>query len=209
MGREACFGLIGRNCKSGNFQLTLEISRRICNFMKIVNPKHSYTELEAFLDHLESAGVMPKSTIRARRASLNKVSTVLTREEWSDVLNLDLEEVGRRFAKMRGGNYTEDSLKSYLSRVRVTIEEFQLFLGRWGRSRPERLTGDLPKKPVKGQPTYSKSIRENSVRTARFEVSILPVPIREDLTVQIQGLPFDLSKAEANKIANVILAMAT
>jgi hypothetical protein len=152
---------------------------------------------------------MPKSTISARRASLNKVSTVLTREEWSDVLNLDLEDVGRRFAKRRGGNYTEDSLKSYLSRVRVTIEEFQLFLGGWGRSRPERLTGDLPKKPVKGQPTYSKSIRENSVRTARFEVSILPVPIREDLTVQIQGLPFDLSKAEANKIANVILAMAT
>jgi hypothetical protein len=39
--------------------------------------------------------------------------------------------------------------------------------------------------------------------------SILPVPIRADLTVYVQGLPFDLTEAEAKKIATVIQAMAT
>jgi len=38
--------------------------------------------------------------------------------------------------------------------------------------------------------------------------SILPIPIRVDLTIHIQGLPFDLTEAEAKKIANVIQAMA-
>jgi hypothetical protein len=38
--------------------------------------------------------------------------------------------------------------------------------------------------------------------------TILPIPLREDLTIFIQGLPFDLSGAEANKIANVVKAMA-
>jgi hypothetical protein len=39
-------------------------------------------------------------------------------------------------------------------------------------------------------------------------VSVLPIPIRENLIIQIQGLPFDLTPAEANKIANVVRAMA-
>ncbi len=39
--------------------------------------------------------------------------------------------------------------------------------------------------------------------------SILPIPIRPDVTVFVQGLPYDLTEAEANKIANVIRAMAT
>ena len=38
--------------------------------------------------------------------------------------------------------------------------------------------------------------------------NIVPIPIRADLTVYVQGLPYDLSSTEARKIANVILAMA-
>lgn len=38
--------------------------------------------------------------------------------------------------------------------------------------------------------------------------SILPIPIRADLIIHIQGLPFDLTEAEAKKIACVIQAMA-
>jgi hypothetical protein len=38
--------------------------------------------------------------------------------------------------------------------------------------------------------------------------SILPIPIRADLTVYIQGLPFDLTESEAKRISNVVTAMA-
>ena len=38
--------------------------------------------------------------------------------------------------------------------------------------------------------------------------AIVPIALRADLTVHVQGLPFDLSEREAKKIANVILAMA-
>jgi hypothetical protein len=42
-----------------------------------------------------------------------------------------------------------------------------------------------------------------------LEDTIFPVPIRNGtITVRIQGLPFDLTPAEANKIAAVILAYA-
>lgn len=36
----------------------------------------------------------------------------------------------------------------------------------------------------------------------------LPIAIRSNLTVKVLGLPFDLTAAEANKIANVIVAHA-
>jgi hypothetical protein len=37
---------------------------------------------------------------------------------------------------------------------------------------------------------------------------ILPIPIRPDLTVLLLDLPHDMTKAEAQKIANIILAHA-
>jgi hypothetical protein len=37
---------------------------------------------------------------------------------------------------------------------------------------------------------------------------VFPIPIRPDVVVRIHGLPFDLSTAEAEKIANVVKAMA-
>lgn len=37
---------------------------------------------------------------------------------------------------------------------------------------------------------------------------IFPVPLREDVTVRIQGLPHDLTPAEAEKIGRVLLALS-
>jgi hypothetical protein len=39
-----------------------------------------------------------------------------------------------------------------------------------------------------------------------FEDTIFPIPIRGDVTVRIQGLPFDLTQAEADKLSAVIMA---
>ena len=38
--------------------------------------------------------------------------------------------------------------------------------------------------------------------------SVVPVQIRENLTVSIGPIPFDFTEAEAKRVANVILAMA-
>jgi hypothetical protein len=47
-------------------------------------------------------------------------------------------------------------------------------------------------------------------KTARQPASekqhVLPIAIRSGVVVEIVGLPFDLTKAEAQKVANIILA---
>lgn len=45
------------------------------------------------------------------------------------------------------------------------------------------------------------------MKTSRFEDDIIPIALRKDLTVRIQGLPRDMTKDEAQKVANVILAL--
>jgi len=37
--------------------------------------------------------------------------------------------------------------------------------------------------------------------------SIMPIQIRDDLTIRIHGIPHDLTTKEAQRIANVILAL--
>jgi hypothetical protein len=51
-------------------------------------------------------------------------------------------------------------------------------------------------------------LQRNIVARPDMEDTIFPIPIRSDVTVRIQGLPFDLTRAEADKIAAVIMAYA-
>jgi hypothetical protein len=51
-----------------------------------------------------------------------------------------------------------------------------------------------------------RRVRATPARRSRRDV--LPIPIRADLTVRVHGLPFDLTQAEARKVAAVIQAMA-
>jgi hypothetical protein len=38
---------------------------------------------------------------------------------------------------------------------------------------------------------------------------IIPIQIRPDLVVRVQGIPHDLTKAEAEKISRVVLALSS
>lgn len=50
--------------------------------------------------------------------------------------------------------------------------------------------------------------RMNAFDFAAVEGAIVPIQIREDLTVRIGRIPHDLTVAEAEKIAGVVLALA-
>lgn len=39
-------------------------------------------------------------------------------------------------------------------------------------------------------------------------VRVFPIQIREDLVVRFQPVPFDLTKAEAEKICRIVMALA-
>lgn len=173
----------------------------------------SRSDLMAFLDYLASKGLVNQATASARKAAVNKVLGVLDDDEATDVSKLDLDVLMRRFHNLHGERYTPESLGAYKSRVRSAIDDFVRYQNDPLNFRPGlHQTGRRPTdKPKSERPPASRSEQRHAMSGDRppTSVNILPIPIRADLTIMVQGLPFDLTIAEATKIGNVIRALAT
>ncbi|MDZ4381313.1 MAG: hypothetical protein U0942_08240 [Parvibaculum sp.] len=184
-----------------------------------MSDKKSREALIEFLEYVEQKGLMAQATARARKAAVGKVLGILDDNEAQDVTSIDLDAVMTRFGHLQGKAYTPQSLITYKSRVKAALDDFASYIENPLAFKPslqarERKTGSS--KPASSTPKVvaegmaSESSRQSAPAVAGpMSSSILPIPIRADLTVRIQGLPFDLTEAEAKKIASVIQAMAT
>jgi hypothetical protein len=170
-----------------------------------------------FLEYVAQKGLMAPATARARKAAVGKVLGILDDSEALDVTSIDLDSLMNRFGHLQGKAYTPDSLVTYKSRVRSALDDFASYIKNPLAFKPNVQSRERKWPAVKAAPIQAKKISEDFSETPRsppsviagpMASSILPIPIRADLTIYVQGLPFDLSQAEAKKIASVIQAMA-
>ena len=169
-----------------------------------------------FLDYAKSKGLMKATTAESRKAAANQVLGILDEAEAQDVSTIDLDHLLDRFQTLYGKRYSPDSLRTYKARVKNSIEDFLRYQENPMDFRP-RTTLSRKVKTAKRTiaPTASNaastatSVISRSSSPSVFGTSTVPIPLRQDLTVLIHGLPFDLSEAEARKISNVVLAMAS
>jgi hypothetical protein len=173
--------------------------------------KRTRQDFIEFLDWLSDRGIMPKATVAARKAAVNRVLGILTEEEARDVTKLDLDSVMRRFTNLEGKGYTPGSLTTYLSRLRSALEDFTAYLDDPLNFRPSAQTRERRSTGKKETAVRTGAADAPAPQPASPNVSAntLSIPIRPDTTIVVMGLPYDLSDAEASKIANVIRAMAT
>ncbi|HEV2188921.1 MAG TPA: hypothetical protein VGR70_17060 [Stellaceae bacterium] len=171
--------------------------------------------LASFHDYLADKGLMEKNTAQSRKAAVTRVLGILDEAEAADVTNLDIEDVMSRFQRLHGRDYTPASLTSYKSRIRSALDDFLSYLSNPLAFRPSvqsrarartRSANEEQSDSTKARPER----RSDAVRTVPIPAAaglILPIPIRPNLTVHVQGIPFDLTEAEARKIAAVVTAM--
>ncbi|MCL4678242.1 MAG: hypothetical protein KJ017_06570 [Alphaproteobacteria bacterium] len=177
----------------------------------MTNKKSREAALE-FLEYLAQKGLTSPATARARKAALGKVLGILDDAEAQDVTMLNLDEVINRFANLHGKDYTPESLATYKSRVKSSLDDFSSYLSNPLAFKPNTQTRE--RKPASDKPVIGRSYAAETnhqvapVVRGAMASSILPIPIRPDLVIHIQGLPYDLTEAEANKIASVVKAMA-
>ena len=181
--------------------------------------KRSRDELITFLDYLGQKGFIPTATASARKASVNQVLSVLSDSEADDVTQLDIDDVMTKFGHLHGKKYSQGSVSTYKSRLQSSLEDFKRYLENPMGFRAVRQNkesgGAKPKKPKLRRPASNAASEGvglqasvTSSSTPNELVNILPIPLRSDLTIHVRGLPFDLTKAEAERIANVVKAMA-
>lgn len=175
----------------------------------------SKAELLKFLEYVGAKGLLSPATAESRKASVNKVLGILSEEEARDVATLDLDEVVRRFANLHGQGYTADSLRTYKSRTKSSIDDFVRYVENpmaFKVGGAKRVARAKPSKDASPSSAGTFEGTEPPIAAAAVPpaagTGIIPIAIRSDLTIHVQGLPFDLTAREAKKIANVVLAMA-
>lgn len=171
-----------------------------------------------FLEYVAKKGLMAEATARARKAAVSQVLGILSDDEAQDVTAIDLDSVMTRFGHLHGKSYTPGSLATYKSRVGAALDDFARYVENPLGFKSSVQTRDRKSSSAaaagNGRSPAEKKVEQTipSAISASTEgpmaSSIVPIPIRPNLTVHVQGLPFDLTSAEAKKIANVVLAMA-
>lgn len=165
-----------------------------------------------FHDYLAAKGLMNPNTVAARKAAANKMLGVLDENEAADLREVDLEEIAERFFNLNKNDFTPESLVTYKSRLRSAVADFinhtvnpSAFKTVSSRTRASNQKNDgTPRKPTNSN--FSSSAEPPSKSNNEITVQI---PIRDGVVVRFIGVPSNLKKKEAQKIANVVMAYAT
>jgi hypothetical protein len=172
----------------------------------VMSQSRTLPDLLAFLDWMADKGLAPANTISSRKASSNKVLSALGAEETADVTLVDVDDAIRRFGVKHGQDYSPDSLQSYKSRLRTALDDFKAYCDNPVGFRPAGRSPVRAKSERSSTPKARVSTDPEPLAPRQPSFNVVPVGIRENVTVQIGNLPFDLTAEEARKIANVILA---
>jgi hypothetical protein len=172
---------------------------------------YSVADLVEFLDHAGDKGLMPAATAQALAVATRNVMGILTDQEKKDLGGQDLDAVIRRFNNKRAKDFNPSSLKEYGRRVRRAID---LFL-RW-RADPAnftvktRATSGSRRKGNAAEiaDTEETEVAAESVMSHRAGTYHSSIPVRPGMVVTVANVPHDLTKAEANRLADFIKMLA-
>jgi hypothetical protein len=179
------------------------------------------TALMSFLDYLAEKGIGKPETMKSRRIAVSRVVEALGADALQDLRRVDVDELMERFFNLEGARYSPDSMRTYKSRVNTSVSDFLRYREnpagfkvqgqRRSRARKEPENGET-KDPARTDCGSRKGGKQNSIEenvNGTVDTVDLPVPIRLRHIVTVSGLPHDLKRSEAQRIANIVLAMAT
>lgn len=174
-----------------------------------------YTQdgLLEFLKQSGMAGMINPATARSRRTAAEHLLTQLSGDEVQDLRKVDVDDLCSRFHKLQGSSIRPETLRLYNTRLKAALTDYFSWIddpdgfvsvGAESRSLRKRSESDRGRRSAE-----EKALEEIRLGVPDKPSEILPVPIRPDLVVFIQGIPLDLTPDEADKIARVIRALAS
>lgn len=172
---------------------------------------YSVDDLLDFLNHASDRGLMPAATAQALAVAARNVTGVLTEQERKDLSRQDLDAVVKRFTNKRARDFNPSSLKEYGRRVHRAIG---LYLT-W-REDPAnfsvrtRATGTAKKKgkPAEIADASDEARAEEDLPPQRPGTYQSSFPVRPGMVVTLTNVPTDLTKGEAQRLAEFVKMLA-
>jgi hypothetical protein len=172
---------------------------------------YSADDLLEFLDHAGDKGLMPAATAQALAVATRNVVGILSDDEKADLSRLELDAAIKRFTNKRAKDFNPTSLKEYGRRIKRAVE---LYLS-WRedpanfaiKTRATNAPRRKEKGPGNGEPAkreaFTDNFPEETAGTYRSSV-----PIRPGLVVTLVNIPNDLTRGEAERIAEFVKLLA-
>jgi len=189
---------------------------------------YSLDALNRFLDYALEKGLLKSETAKSRKTAVNKILEKITDEQRADVRKIDLDLEADHFANRQGAGYIPASLQTYKSRARTALADFEAYVdnpmtfkpagANNGKAASKSGAGSAVRKPKPAKAKEAAEVNKAAQPATAAPAASLPaveegltfpVPIRPGMIVQLRGVPFDLTAAEAEKIAQVVKALAT
>lgn len=179
--------------------------------------KYSKDEFFNFVDYVGRKGLVKSSTTNNWRSSANALFSLLDDNKIQDLRNVNVDDICAQYANLRKAS--PQSLQVYKSRLKGALDDFFKYVEDPINYKPQ-ISPRTSKRTVQTQNNYVKKIEnedsksnnsnfgENSSSFSQSGLIVFPIPIRQNLVVQIRCLPHDLTDEEAEKICAVIKALA-
>lgn len=172
---------------------------------------YSMDDLLEFLDHAGDRGLMPAATAQALAVATRNVLGILTENEKSDLSQLDYDAAIKRFTNKRAKEFNPASLKEYGRRVRRAVELFLSWRADPANFTIKTRTTSAPRRKDRGVENSEPSAREASAERIPEETAGTyrsALPVRPGLVVTLLNVPYDLTSAEAERLANFVKMLA-
>lgn len=170
----------------------------------------SLDDLLGFLNHAGERGLMPVATAQALAVATRNVFSVLDDSERANLPLDDIDGVIRRFNNKRARDFNPASLKEYSRRVKRAIEMYLRWRDDPANFSVKTRTANAGRKkgpngnqtePLSARPLPDDSDSPLMSRTAGYHTAF---PVRAGQVVTVSNIPHDLSRAEAERLAQFI-----
>ena len=201
--------------------MTLSIDRSKVNPDKLTEDidimsgkDYSIDAFNRFFDHAAEKGLIKRNTAISRKAATNKILAVLEESELTDLRTLDLDATFERFQNLQGMKYKPDSMQVYMSRARTAVSDFIAYVDNPASfkssttQRSSTKTKNGASTESKGKVVKKQKDIEDDLGQHDIKHIVVPIPLRENLTVKISNLPADLTQSEADRLAAIVKAYA-
>lgn len=176
--------------------------------------RYSKQSFDKFLDFISRKGLVKAATVGNWQRAANNLLSVADESIVADVRKTDLNIIATQYANLKDA--TPGSIQTYKSRLKTALAEFLSYVDNPVSYRPKLVERNRAKSNNIGKTTTNTDNERGGDRGdaqpggGEDSVSclIFPIPIRADVVVKIYNLPHDLSRDEADKISNVIKALA-
>jgi len=178
----------------------------------VADEDYSPERLLDFLRQAPAQGVLNPAVARSRANAIEQLFTVLTREERADIRLIDVDRLAGRLHKIEGSTIRPEVVELYRRRVHEALVDYLAWL-----KNPKTfatISGHTLRRELRAQVSETedaaeaRALEDIALATSERRKDYVSVPLREGVTVYVANLPLDLSRAEADKIARVIAALA-